>query len=61
MAAYLWHHGLIDAPRFTAEQGHWMGRPGRAHVEVIGPPDDILTVRVGGSAALVARGELIID
>ncbi len=39
MAAYLWHYGLIDAPRFIAEQGHWMGRPGQASVEVIGPRD----------------------
>ena len=30
MAAYLWHHGLIGAPRLLAEQGHRMGRPGRA-------------------------------
>jgi len=36
MGAYLWHHGLIDSPSFVAEQGHWMGRPGRANVEVIG-------------------------
>jgi len=28
MAAYLWAKGLIDAPHFIAEQGHWLGRPG---------------------------------
>ena len=60
MAAYLWHHGLIDSPTFVAEQGHWMGRPGQAQVEVVGPRDDIATVRVGGQAALVLRGELLI-
>lgn len=58
MAAYLWHHGLIDAPTFTAEQGHWMHRPGRAIVEVVGPRDNIETVRVGGGAVTVIRGEL---
>jgi trans-2,3-dihydro-3-hydroxyanthranilate isomerase len=58
MAAYLWHYGLIGSPRFVAEQGHWMGRPGQAGVEVVGPPDDIQTVRVAGSAVTVLRGEL---
>lgn len=58
MAAYLWHYGLVDSPTFIAEQGHWMGRPGRATVEVVGPADDIETVRIGGAAAGVLYGEL---
>jgi trans-2,3-dihydro-3-hydroxyanthranilate isomerase len=60
MAAYLWHYGLIADPTFLAEQGHWMERPGQAYVEVIGPPEDIETVKVGGSAVTVLRGELTI-
>jgi trans-2,3-dihydro-3-hydroxyanthranilate isomerase len=60
MAAYLWHHGLIESPVFIAEQGHWMHRPGQAFVEVVGPRDDIETVKVGGSAVTVLRGELTI-
>jgi trans-2,3-dihydro-3-hydroxyanthranilate isomerase len=60
MAAYLWHHKLIDRPRFIAEQGHWMQRPGQAFVEVIGPRDNIETVKVGGQAVTVLRGELIL-
>lgn len=60
MAAFCWHHGLLDSPRFHAEQGHWMGRPGLAEVEVVGPREDILTVKVGGSAVTVLRGELIL-
>lgn len=60
MAAYLWRYGLIDQPSFTAEQGHWMGRPGLGRAEVIGPPQDIQTVKVGGQAALVLRGEMLI-
>lgn len=60
MAAYLWHYGLIDAPTFIAEQGHWLHRPGRATVEVVGPRDDIETVKVGGGAVTVIRGELTI-
>lgn len=60
MAAFLWHHRLIDKPTFTAEQGHWMNRPGQAQVEVVGPPDDIETVKVGGTAVTVMHGELTI-
>lgn len=60
MAAYLWRYGLIDQPAFAAEQGHWMGRPGLGQAEVIGPPQDIQTVKVGGQAALVLRGEMLI-
>ncbi len=58
MAAYLWHYGLIETPAFLAEQGHWMNRPGRAYVEVVGPRDDIQTVKVGGKAVAVLSGEL---
>lgn len=60
MGAYLWHYNLIDSPNFIAEQGHWMGRPGMGYVEVVGPRDDIETVKVGGSAVTVIRGELTI-
>jgi trans-2,3-dihydro-3-hydroxyanthranilate isomerase len=58
MGAFLWHYGLLDSPRFTAEQGHWLGRPGAASVEVMGPRDAIETVRVAGPAVAVVRGEL---
>lgn len=58
MAAYLWRFGLLDSPRFVAEQGHWMHRPGQAQVEVIGPRDNIAAVKVGGAAVTVLRGEL---
>jgi trans-2,3-dihydro-3-hydroxyanthranilate isomerase len=60
MAAYLWHYGLLDEAAFIAEQGHWMDRPGQAWVEVVGPPEEIETVRVGGQAAVVLKGELVL-
>ncbi len=60
MAAYLWRYGLIAQPAFVAEQGHWMQRPGQAQVEVVGPPDAIETVKVGGGAVTVLRGELVL-
>ena len=56
MACYLWANGLIDSPRFAAEQGHWMGRSGRAEVEVLGPMDAITGVRVGGSGVVLMDG-----
>jgi trans-2,3-dihydro-3-hydroxyanthranilate isomerase len=56
MAAYLWHYGLIEKSRFVAEQGHWMGRPGSAQVEILGPPHNIDSVKVGGSAVVVLKG-----
>jgi predicted PhzF superfamily epimerase YddE/YHI9 len=37
-----------------------MSRPGQAFVEVVGPRDEIETVKVGGSAVTVLRGELTI-
>jgi trans-2,3-dihydro-3-hydroxyanthranilate isomerase len=60
MAAYLWCYGLIERPSFLAEQGHWMGRPGIATVEVVGPPENIDTVKVGGHAVTVLTGEFTI-
>lgn len=58
MAAYLWAQGLIETPRFVAEQGHGMGRPGRAQVEVLGPRDAITGVKVSGQGALVMSGQV---
>jgi len=58
MAVYLWHYDWIENPIFTAEQGHWMHRPGSATVEVIGPRDNIETVKVGGEAVAVLHGTL---
>lgn len=58
MGAYLWSEGLIPGPRFTAEQGHWLGRPGRAEVEALGPREDVSGVKVSGSGVVLMRGEL---
>jgi PhzF family phenazine biosynthesis protein len=58
MAAYLWAKGMIDSPRFLAEQGHWMGRPGEAEVELLGPRHAITGVRLSGRAFVLIRGEL---
>jgi len=60
MGAYLWRYGLINEPAFVAEQGHWMNRPGKATVEIIGPRSEIEGVKVGGSAVTVLCGEILI-
>ncbi len=58
MAAYLWHHGLIERASFVAEQGHWMGRAGSAQVEVLGSREAPTGVKVGGQGVVLMRGEL---
>ncbi|HRV64547.1 MAG TPA: PhzF family phenazine biosynthesis protein [Albidovulum sp.] len=57
-ASYLWQHGLIESPRYIAEQGHWMGRPGQATVEVLGAPGAISGVRIGGLARVLMQGTI---
>jgi trans-2,3-dihydro-3-hydroxyanthranilate isomerase len=61
MAAYLWKYGLIREASFIAEQGHWMGRPGSAIVEIQGSREEILSVSVAGSAVTTVRGELTLS
>ena len=58
MAAYLWHHGLIEDPSFVAEQGHWLGRPGRADVQVLGPREAPTGVRGAGQGYVLMRGDV---
>ncbi|KAA3657163.1 MAG: PhzF family phenazine biosynthesis protein [Calditrichaeota bacterium] len=58
MGAFIWRYGLLNHNEFIAEQGHWMGRPGQAQVEVVGTPNAIETVKVGGPAVTVLQGEL---
>ncbi len=61
MASYLWARGLIDRPSFVAEQGHGLGRPGQAQVEVLGPRDAITGVKVSGRGYVVMSGEAYLD
>ena len=58
MASYLWARGMIDAPKFVAEQGHGMGRPGQAQVEVLGPRDAITGVKVAGNGYVLMSGQM---
>jgi PhzF family phenazine biosynthesis protein len=56
MGAYVFHYGLKNKRVLRAEQGHFVKRPGYATIELVGPPDDIETVKVGGEAAKVLEG-----
>jgi len=58
MAAYLWAEGLITSPTLSARQGHGLGRPGQAEVEVLGARDAITGVVVKGAAHVLMSGEL---
>ena len=58
MAAYLWHHGLMEKDTFMAEQGHWMGRPGQARVSRVGPSEAMTGIKVAGQAWRLMAGEL---
>ncbi len=58
MAAYLWRHNFIETSDFRAEQGHWMGRPGMAHVRVLGSRDAPTGVEVAGQGKVLMWGIL---
>ena len=58
MAAYLWHHQLMNEPAFIAEQGHGMGRAGHAKVNVLGPHDAITGVEVSGQGFVLMSGQV---
>jgi PhzF family phenazine biosynthesis protein len=58
MASYLWAEKFLKTPEFVAQQGHWMGRPGQAAVEVLGPREDISGVKVSGQGYVLMRGYL---
>ncbi|MEO9777696.1 MAG: PhzF family phenazine biosynthesis protein [Sedimentitalea sp.] len=58
MAAYLWHHGLMEKNSFVAQQGHWMGRPGQARVSRVGPGDAMTGIQVAGNGHVLMRGEV---
>ena len=60
LAAYLWANGLIKSPIFTAEQGHGMGRPGQAKVEVLGARENISGIKVAGHGVILMEGSLLL-
>ena len=62
LGCYLVRHGLVtgDASRrMVSLQGVAMGRPSRIHIAIDSRGDEIVSVKVGGSSVLVARGEFL--
>ncbi|MCL4242378.1 MAG: PhzF family phenazine biosynthesis isomerase [Dehalococcoidia bacterium] len=60
MAAYLWKYGLVRDPKYTAEQGHIMGRPGHVDIEVDADGDEPTEVRIAGTAVTVLTGTITV-
>ena len=60
MGAYVIHHGLKQGPLLVAEQGHFMGRPGRGILEIERDDGGIRSVKLGGAAIRVLTGEFLI-
>jgi len=46
--------------KFVIEQGDFINRPSRIHLDVKGEQGRVEEVKVGGSAVLVARGEVML-
>src|SRR5215218_5571392 len=66
LGAYLVHHGALSLEpedgryKFVIEQGDFIHRPSRINLDVKGQVGNVEEVRVGGSAVLVARGEVLV-
>jgi trans-2,3-dihydro-3-hydroxyanthranilate isomerase len=66
LGGYLIHHGALSLEpedgryKFVIEQGDFINRPSRVNLDVKGASGNVEEVKVGGSAVLVARGEVIV-
>ena len=60
MGSFIVHHGLRTGPELVAEQGHFVGRPGRGVLEILGTPAKIEAVRLGGAGVKVLEGTLFV-
>jgi len=66
LGGYLIHHGGLSLEpdegryKFVIEQGDFINRPSRINLNVKGQAGNVEEVKVGGSAVLVARGEVIV-
>lgn len=61
LSGYLVHHGVIDANKFTIEQGDFMNRPSRIFADVAGEKGSVERVKIGGSSVVAAKGEFFLD
>lgn len=61
LSGYLFSHGKAPDGPFVIEQGDFMGRPSRIRASVSGNDGTVGKVRIGGSAVIVAKGEIYLD
>jgi trans-2,3-dihydro-3-hydroxyanthranilate isomerase len=64
LGCYLVRHGVVSgdgARQIISVQGVAMQRPSRIHIAIAGTPSAITDVKVGGTAVLVGRGELLLN
>ena len=67
LGAYLVHHGGLTLEpedgryKFVIEQGDFIHRPSRISLDVKGQAGAVEEVKVGGSAIIVARGEVFFE
>jgi trans-2,3-dihydro-3-hydroxyanthranilate isomerase len=66
LGAYLVHHGAVGIEpedgrfKFVIEQGDFIHRPSRIHLDVRGDTRSIVEVKVGGPSVVVMQGELFL-
>jgi trans-2,3-dihydro-3-hydroxyanthranilate isomerase len=63
LGCYLVHHRRVSgdaASRILSLQGVAMRRPSRVHIDITEQNGNIVAVKVGGTAVLVGRGELLL-
>jgi len=61
LGCYLVRHRLVppdQAGRIVSRQGVKMGRPSRVHIRIVGTPEKITDVKVGGASVLVGDGRI---
>jgi len=65
LGGYLIHHGGLNVEpqggryKFVIEQGDFINRPSRINLDVKGKAGNVEEVKVGGTAVLVARGQVV--
>jgi trans-2,3-dihydro-3-hydroxyanthranilate isomerase len=61
LGCYAVHHGLAPGGRIVNRQGVKMGRPSELHIAIIQDGNEIVDVKVGGHAVLVAEGNFFLQ
>lgn len=59
MAAFILQYGFLSKTKLTAQQGHWMGRPGQAQIEVILQNGVVENIFMTGEAHTIIEGQFL--